>query len=284
MRKAFASLTATAVASARALATGNPSTLTDPHDTAARQLLPAALGLAVDALERTRVGQRVVSPLLVRASLGMVDHVALRCAAIDGLLCEALEQGVEQVVIVGAGLDGRAHRLPALRQAVVYEVDHPASQRAKRERAAALAITARALRYVPVDLAAEPLAPALLRAGFDSRARCFAIVEGVLPYLSRAQIAELLGQLASLCARGSALLLSYVPEDAAWLRLSRWLVAPSLRAIGEPLGDLPSPEELSARLSEHGFTVTRDATPAELTAHRGEPLVAYERMLLAHRH
>ncbi len=284
MRKAFASLTATAVASARALATGNASTLTDPHDTAARQLLPAALGLAVDAVQSTGLGRQVVSPLLVRASLGMVDHVALRCAAIDELLCAALERGVAQVVIVGAGLDGRAHRLQALQHAVVYEVDHPASQHAKRERAAGLALTARALRYVPIDLAREPLVPGLLRAGFDPKATSFAIVEGVLPYLARDQLDELLRQLAQLSARDSAVVLSYIPKDATWLRLSRWLVGPTLRAIGEPLGDLLSPSELSALLEEHGFAVTRDATPGELVdlpAHRGQPPVAYERMLLA---
>lgn len=283
MRKAFASLTATAVASARALATGNARALADPHDSVAHKLLPAPLGRAVEAVGATRLGQRLVSPLLLRMSLGMVDHIALRCAAIDGRLCAALEAGVQQVLIVGAGLDGRAHRLPALRDATVYEVDHPASQRSKRERAEGLAVTARALRYVPLDLSCEPLEPALRAAGFDPNASSFVVVEGVLPYLRSAQIEELVRQLAAVCSAGSQLVLSYVPAGARWLRLSRFLVASSLRAIGEPLGDLPQPGQLSALFAAHGFGVEIDATPGELVDHVGEPLVAYERILHARR-
>jgi methyltransferase (TIGR00027 family) len=283
MRKAFASLTATAVAGARALATGNARALTDPHDTVARRLVPRPLGRALDAVDQSPLGQHVLSPLLLRASLGMVDHIGLRCAAIDAALCASLAAGATQVVIVGAGLDGRAHRLEALHTADVYEVDHPASQREKRARAVELPIMARSLHYVPVDLARGELDASLRDAGFDASARCFVVVEGVLPYLTRPQTDALLRQLAALCASGSQLVLSYVPEGATWLRWSRWLVGPSLRAIGEPLGELPTPAELSTRLRAHGFEVERDAAPAELVACRGQPPITFERILLAQR-
>jgi methyltransferase (TIGR00027 family) len=283
VRKRLSSLTATAVATARALATGNARALTDPRDTVAHALLPVPLGLALGAVEGTRLGQRVLSPLLVRASLGMIDHVALRCAAIDARLCAALEAGTKQVLIIGAGLDGRAHRLEALRAATLFEIDHPASQRGKRERAAGLAIKADALRYVPVDLAHESFEPALRATDFDPGAATFAIVEGVLPYLKTRHIEALVRQLAAVCGPGSELVVSYVPSDAAWLRFSRWLVGPALHAIGEPLGDLPEPGELSALLSSHGFDVALDAPPAEFAAHGGVPPVAYERMVLARR-
>ena len=67
------------------------------------------------------------------------------------------ETDARQVVILGAGLDGRAWRMPELRAAVVFEVDHPDTQREKVARAAALVRVAREVRYVPVDFTRDRL-------------------------------------------------------------------------------------------------------------------------------
>src|SRR6266576_3103389 len=70
-----------------------------------------------------------------------------------------------QLVILGAGLDGRAWRMTELAGADVFEVDHPASQQDKRERAGDLRPLARSLRYVPVDFTRDRLDVALAAAG-----------------------------------------------------------------------------------------------------------------------
>src|SRR4029078_7880814 len=65
----------------------------------------------------------------------MDDMIALRTAAIDDAVRDAIASGAKQLVIVGAGYDGRAWRMPELTGVKVFEVDHPATQREKRARA-----------------------------------------------------------------------------------------------------------------------------------------------------
>src|SRR3954468_10536292 len=86
-----------------------------------------------------------------------------RTVAIDEAI---IAHAAPQVVILGAGLDGRAWRLPALAAVPTFEVDHPASQQDKRDRATALGED-RAPRYVPVDFGRDRLSEALDAAGHD---------------------------------------------------------------------------------------------------------------------
>jgi methyltransferase (TIGR00027 family) len=288
MRQRRASLTAVAVAAARALASQGRGAVIDPGDGRALALLPAPLGAALSAVTATALGRGRLSPLIARATFGLVDHLALRSAVLDALLCEELRTGVRQVVIVGAGLDSRAHRLAALASASVFEVDHPASQAAKRERARTLPVLAGALCYVPVELGHDALGASLERAGHDrGQASCF-LIEGVLPYLSRAQRGRLWAAVAGSAPRGSALAASYIPADSAWLAHHRWWIEPSLRVLGEPLGDLPTPSELRWSSSEHGLELEHDwdldAAAAALGLRTAGPLrTQYERIVLARR-
>jgi methyltransferase (TIGR00027 family) len=59
--------------------------------------------------------------------------VVARTRLIDEAITASVDDKVTQVVILGAGFDSRAYRLPALRRALVFEVDHPDTQRAKRK-------------------------------------------------------------------------------------------------------------------------------------------------------
>ena len=82
---------------------------------------------------------------MVRAS---AEVIAPRTVAIDDAV---RARRVPQLVIVGAGLDDRAWRMPELASADVFEIDHPASQRDKRDRVADLRPLAKSVRFVPVD-------------------------------------------------------------------------------------------------------------------------------------
>lgn len=74
--------------------------------------------------------------------------VSVRTRYIDDCLGEALRRGVKQVVILGAGFDCRAHRIPEIAQSRVFETDHPATQEVKKRRLGALRLPANETRSV----------------------------------------------------------------------------------------------------------------------------------------
>jgi methyltransferase (TIGR00027 family) len=158
-----------------------------------------------------------------------------------------------QVVILGAGLDGRAWRMPELRDSVVFEVDHPDSQRAKRERVAALRWTAREVRFVPVDFTRESLEEKLAAAGHDPRRATTWIWEGVVMYLTPKEVEATLAGLARRSAPGSSLVVAYHRN-----KLLTLVIAPLFKRLSEPLRSSFSPRQMGELLARHGFQVSRD--------------------------
>jgi methyltransferase (TIGR00027 family) len=93
-----------------------------------------------------------------------------------------------QVVILGAGLDGRAWRMRELGTSLVFEVNHPDSQQQKLQWVASLTREAREVRFVPVDFGRGDLAHALAAAGHDPHLPTAWLWEGVVMYLDRNEI------------------------------------------------------------------------------------------------
>ena len=81
----------------------------------------------------------------------MADMIALRISAIDSAVRDAITGGATQLVILGAGYDGRAWRLPELAGVKVFEVDHPATQGDKRAHLTALPSATGIVTFVSVD-------------------------------------------------------------------------------------------------------------------------------------
>lgn len=283
-----ASLTAAAVAALRALASGSSAALVDPEDAVALELLPRPLRLALRPLLASKRARDTLAPQLARLSLGLADHIALRSAYIDGLLRAELAAGCTQVVILGAGLDSRALRMPELHAARVFELDRAQTQRVKRARSMNLPRFARVLRFVAADLGTTRFAHKLAEAGHDRQQRSVLIVEGVLPYLPPETRPSLLAELAVCAAPGSLLIASYVTPDQHWLERAAPLVFPALRAIGEPLLGPVRPEALARELRAGGFTIERDGDTLdwarELAPYAPRaPLLVYERVVVARR-
>ncbi|MFI5306611.1 MAG: class I SAM-dependent methyltransferase [Polyangiales bacterium] len=286
MRKGRSSLTAAAVAAARALASSTRAAVLDPQDREAERMLPRPLSLLVQALREGDAGRGWLAAAASSVSLGMVDHVALRSAIIDRLVGRAVEAGTRQVVIVGAGLDTRAYRLEALRHASVYEVDHPDSQREKLARTAGLPRVAGSLSHVSLDLSAGGLRARLADAGHRDAEPSLFIAEGLVPYLECTAITSMLREIALASADGSVLLLTYVTPDLVWLRHARAFVLASMRLIGEPFHSTFSRQQMRETLETAGFELQQDTDThdwaRELCEHPSrQPLIAYERLAVA---
>jgi methyltransferase (TIGR00027 family) len=252
-----ASRTAVLVCTGRAIADGAPwaGGFRDPT---ALALLPEDARARV---ERFRAG--VVGPgMRGRVEHGYLDGqsklMMVRTVAIDEAVRAAASP---QVVILGAGLDGRARRMPELAGAVVFEVDHPDSQRDKRARVARLTQTARELRFVPVDFARDDLDAALAAAGHDPARPTTWIWEGVVMYLAQEAIEATLAVVARRSAARSRIVVLY--HSPALLLL---LVAFVVRRLGEPIRSVFTARRMRSLLARHGFAVARDQDIPEIAA------------------
>jgi methyltransferase (TIGR00027 family) len=166
------------------------------------------------ALEAAQPASRDWIPRLIdRRWPGPRSCVVARTRLLDDWIAVALEAPVEQVVILGAGFDTRAYRLPALRGRAVFEVDHPDTQAAKRRQLErALGCAPRHVRFVALDFQRGDLATALGAAGFRESGRSLVLWEGTTNYLTEAAVDATLRWCAR-AAPGSRLLFTYVHRD-----------------------------------------------------------------------
>jgi methyltransferase (TIGR00027 family) len=199
-----------------------------------------------------------------------VDYEAVRaCAELMVPRTIAIDEAVQarpapQVVILGAGLDGRAWRMKELAGVDVFEVDHPASQHEKRDRIGDEVPLARSLRYVPVDFTRDRLDAALAEAGHQPSTPTTWIWEGVVPYLDRPAVAATVAVVSGLSAPGSNLIVNY--QSPSVLAAVGRIVARAMNASARrrsPWADEPrrsawTPEAMRRLLTGHGFTVTSD--------------------------
>jgi len=240
------------------------------HDRAADRRFadPTAMAMLHDdeqvPVQQVRAGQPP-SGFTERAEYEMVragaEVVVPRTVAID----EALRaRAAGQVVIVGAGLDGRAWRMPELSTVDVFEVDQPASQEDKRSRVAQLPALAQSLSFVPVDFTRDQLDTALAAAGHQADRATTWIWEGVVPYLSRTDVATTLRAIRDRAAPGSRLIINYqapsVPAAVGRL-FARGMSALSGRRslwANEPRRSTWTPAAMAELLSRNGFRVVQD--------------------------
>ncbi len=194
--------------------------------------------------------------------------MAVRSRFAEDLLAESAAGGLEQYVVLGAGLDTFAYRNPHA-NLQIFEVDFPATQEWKRAKLAEAHIAEPAnLTFVPLDFEHHTLAEGLTEAGFDFTRPAFFGWLGVVPYLTMDAIRATLATIAALPA-GSGVCFDYGldPETLNPLQ-KRVLEALSARVVaaGEPFRTFFAPEKLEVLLRECGFSRVRHADAAALNA------------------
>ncbi|MCT9071306.1 class I SAM-dependent methyltransferase [Cupriavidus gilardii] len=261
-----------------ALAQGRPSTtaLMMAIARAVHQLLdepivlpdPVALPILGPELERAvrddpyRYNDPMARPM--RAA------VVARAMVADAELAEASRAGVRQCVVLGAGLDTLAWRVPATDDGMrVFEVDHPATQAWKQDlmRQAALSLPDWA-KSVSADLQHASLQGVLEEAGFrGDRPACFVWL-GVTPYLTDSAIEATLRYVASL-PPGTRIVFDYRVDAGVLPPFERVMaahMAEQVAALGEPWLSAFVPEQLVQRLTAMGFGSVTDLDAPALNA------------------
>ncbi len=250
MRGVQASITAQFLALIRALGDLLPEAPGFSDPVAAQMLSPAWRAM----VERARA-RLPVSPYPFWARRGMAVFNQFRTVALDRAIAEALT--IEQLVILGAGFDGRAYRLAGLRDTRVFEVDHPGTQAVKIGRAAGLTPQAREIRHVGMDFTTDDLAERLPAAGLDPTRPTFWLWEGVTMYLTACDVAKTMSRAASVSAAGSRMALTYFARSVH-NSFERFSVAVWAMLIGEPLRCAFDGPELHSLAFSVGWSMLSD--------------------------
>jgi methyltransferase (TIGR00027 family) len=198
--------TATMVAAQRALAT-REGLIADPF----AEPLVRAVGL--DFMTRALDGEIDFEDLDPEFNLRrFAEGMAVRTRFFDGLFTDATAAGVRQAVILAAGLDARAYRLPWPDGTVVYEVDQPDVMEFKTRTLADMgAQPAADRRTVGIDLR-EDWPKALRDNGFDCDQPTAWIAEGLLIYLPPLAQDKLFDNITGLSTPGSRLATEHIPD------------------------------------------------------------------------
>jgi methyltransferase, putative, TIGR00027 family len=176
----------------------------------------------------------------------------------EDLVADRYRAGVRQLVVLGAGLDSFGLRRPAaLSNLRVIEVDHPATQRWKRQRLAELGLAPPAfLSFVECDFATTSVSAALRGTAFRADEPAVVSWMGVVYYLDKPTASRALVELGALLAAGSALVLDYqLPLEDLPKRYRDVHAQQSarLQQAGEPQVNRYRPEEIRAELLAAGF-------------------------------
>jgi methyltransferase (TIGR00027 family) len=191
----------------------------------------------------------------------------VRTRMIDDLVCDAIRTGARQLVLLGAGFDSRSYRLKEAMGILTYEVDHPATQTAKRERLqSGMGKLPENVRFVAVDFEEDNLETELVKAGFDTKIPTVVVWEGVVSYLTESAVSNNLTLLARLLAPCSQLVFTYVHRGALDGSISfqgsrRW--KSWVKRSGEPFIFGFDPVTLSETLRPYGFLLQSDESTAK---------------------
>ncbi len=204
------------------------------------------------------------------ASVGRL-FTAARSRIAEEALAKAVERGVQQVVILGAGLDTFALRNPHADRISIFEVDHPATQAWKRERLVGAELAPpRWLTFVPVDFERDDLPEKLSSAGFRRTSAAFFTWLGVVPYLTRDAIDKTLGYVASI--PNAEVVFDYAEPPETWSEDLK-AYATARMAQGEKINEQWvgrfEPAGVAAILRSHGFDDMEDITFQQVVSRYG---------------
>lgn len=242
--------------------------LADPH--AAGMLSPS-----MAALRRLVGGHPGRIPTLPVTLAGLAGRVLWH----DAQVVAALDAGIDQVVVVGAGYDSRAWRL-ADAGVRFFELDHPATQQDKARRAPRPRPT-----FVAADLTTQSAAAALVAGGLDPARPALHVVEGVAMYLAEEVVRARLAELAEAGAPGSRLSIDFYPPaddmGGGALRRQRGAQRLARSGSGEGLRLLVDADRATTVVEECGWTVVevtgmRSAAQVLVPPGSGLPLEAVD--------
>ncbi|MBV8462452.1 MAG: SAM-dependent methyltransferase [Acidimicrobiales bacterium] len=224
--------------------------------------------------EGERLLDRSVAGALAVMPTGRALAAARRLRSMDAQVALAIGRGIDQIVLLGAGYDGRALRFGggAVRW---FEVDEPARQADKRRRLGALGRDPDMVAYVSADVATEDPCEALAAAGHDTSRPSLFVCDGLVSRLTLEATATLCHAVRARAAAASVLVADYrvAPEADGPGRALRALADLALCAFGQPRRNEFRPGDPEKLMVVTGWRVTQAERTPESRLDRGAHLL-----------
>ena len=224
-------------------------------DRFARGFMKPSWRILVDILRLPLVGAGFLA-VRERQFPGTMGGLICRTRYIDDTLSTALKEGLDQVVILGAGFDSRACRIPGIKTVHVFEVDHPAPQAWKKKCLKKMLGTLPShITFVPIDFDQQSLSDEMAAAKFTTNARTFFIWEGVTQYIT-AEAVDATFQYVKCAGPKSKIVFTYIRRDiidGTYKDAQKWKSITQQAGVPWIFGI--DPGELDTYLAERGFTL-----------------------------
>ncbi len=252
--------------------------MNEPDNTAVRTALWRALHIQADAephLIEDEIGLKLIAPPQgwqersdMKYTKRLRASVVARSRFIEDFLVEEIRHGVDQYVVLGAGLDTFAQRRPETASKIrIYEIDRPSTLAWKERRLKETGLGVNEyLHFVPVDFESDSWYERLSAAGFDSGKPAVVSCTGVSLYLTKEAIDSTLNRIAAF-APGSKLAMSfYLPvellddED----KQMQMIAEKGAREAGTPMISFFTLDELLTMAGKAGFKDMKTVSTGEM--------------------
>jgi len=236
------------------------------NDPFALELLPVAWQLLFSFVYLPGL-RNVVLSLRERRMPGTLGAILCRTRYIDDVLKRSLQDGIEQLVILGAGFDSRAYRIPGINKVRVFEVDLPGTRKLKQIRVEkVLGAVPENVTLLGMNFEQQTLEDVLKPAGFQQEKRTLFVWEGVTQYITASAVDRTLEFISNASRVGSKIVFTYVrrgvidgTDRPEWFGTFLSMAG----KLGSALIFGIDPTELKQFLSQRGFKLIEDIGAAE---------------------
>jgi methyltransferase (TIGR00027 family) len=206
---------------------------------------------------------------------GSLGSILCRTRYIDDVLKRSLAEGIDQVVILGAGFDSRPYRIAGMDRVRVFEVDLPGTEKLKKARLEkVLGAVPENVTLIGLDFDRQNLDDALSEAGFQKGQRTLFIWESVTQYITAVAVDGTLRTVSDLSGAGSAIVFTYVrrglidgTDRPEWM--GSFLSFAS--KVGSPMIFGLDQAEVATYLADRGLRLVEDVGAADYQARYLEP-------------
>ncbi|MEL6535693.1 MAG: SAM-dependent methyltransferase [Bacteroidota bacterium] len=196
---------------------------------------------------------------------GVLGLIPVRTRYLDDRVKDALDRGIRQIVILGAGMDSRPYRIAGIAGAQVFEVDRKVVQQFKIARVKNWQGSQPLhVNFVEVDFTTQTLEATLGTSGLNLEEPTLVLWEGVTQYITEEAVRNTLAYLSTI--EQAEVIMSYVPAEylnssSPLPYLPKLLQGLKKAGLGWYFG--LDPQQLPQFVGEYGYTVQEDVGHAE---------------------